>query len=1057
MRFMKIFAATLVLTGVVAIHGCCDDKYPSIETIEKEFNGVPSDVTIAVYWYWLNDNLSKEGVVKDLESMKKAGISRAYIGFQGIDGVEYGNVKFESDEWWEVLHQALKTATELDIEIGIFNSPGWSQSGGPWVKPEQAMRYVANADTTVTGGQKLDLMLPAVPADGAHDLAVIAYPMFVREGFSETFSLERKDNFYWETVIKPSQIVPVRSLSVNVHTPWNAVGCLQMQKNGEWTPVKQFLIDRYNDMKTVGWDVYAPVIVSLPEIEADQYKLSINGAGTGHFDVTLSEQPLVERCAEKTLARMFQQPLPMWDQYMWPVQPEASVDTWTIDPAKVVVLTDKMQSNGNLKWDAPEGNWVISRLAMVPTGVTNAPAVPEATGLETDKLSRKHIRAHFDAFMGEILRRIPAEDRKSFKIVVQDSYETGGQNWTDGMAERFEQTYGYSPIPYLPVLKGIPVGSQDMSDRFLWDLRRLVADMVADEYVTGLAEVSHENGLTTWLENYGHWGFPGEFLKYGSRSDEISGEFWSEGTLGDIENRAASSCAHIYGKSRVWAESCTSGGPVFSRYPMIMKQRLDRFFTEGINATLLHVYIHQDDTDVEPGLAAWFGNEFNRKNVWFEQMDIFTDYMKRCNYMLQQGTYIADVAYFIGEDAPKMTGVCDPALPAGYSFDYINAEVINDHAKVVNGRLVLDSGVEYSLLVLPKQETIRWEVLETIKSLVDKGLTVLGPQPDRSPSLQNYPESDNRIKALAAEMWAPLGDNGKSVRELGKGRVYSGYEISEIFAEQNVLPDLGVKEGESMPFFIHRSLPDAQVYFVANPTEQKADYDLTLRVDADNIYPQLWDPTSGEVRNLPQYTVNTDGTVSIPTSFHPLQSYFIVLRNGKAVTQVQSANFPDPVAVYDFTEHWNVDFDTARRGPNDTVCMDSLINWIDSDNDSIRHYAGKAVYNTTINIPEINHDMQYYLDFTQVMVMARIFVNGEEAGGVWTLPYAINVTPYLKAGNNGIKVEVVNNWKNRLIGDKDIPEEVRQTKTNMHTYTSDLQDSGIIGPVCICAYEYAIE
>ena len=133
------------------------------------------------------------------------------------------------------------------------------------------------------------------------------------------------------------------------------------------------------------------------------------------------------------------------------------------------------------------------------------------------------------------------------------------------------------------------VGSRDQSDRFLWDLRRLIADRVAYDYVAGLRDICHKHGLQTWLENYGHWGFPGEFLMYGGQSDQISGEFWSEGNLGDIENRAASSCGHIYGKRQIWAESCTSGGPVFYRYPRMMKQRVDRFFTEGINSTLLHL------------------------------------------------------------------------------------------------------------------------------------------------------------------------------------------------------------------------------------------------------------------------------------------------------------------------------------------------------------------------------------------------------------------------------------------------------------------------------------
>ncbi|RZM10912.1 MAG: glycoside hydrolase family 2, partial [Pedobacter sp.] len=399
--------------------------------------------------------------------------------------------------------------------------------------------------------------------------------------------------------------------------------------------------------------------------------------------------------------------------------------------------------------------------------------------------SKLHVASHFDAFLGEILRRIPAKDRKTWKVAVEDSYETGGQNWTDGMLDKFKLNYGYDPLPYLPVLNGNVVGSQDMSDRFLWDLRRFIADRVAYDYVGGLREVSNKNGLTTWLENYGHWGFPGEFLQYGGQSDEIAGEFWSEGELGNIENKAASSAAHIYGKAKVSAESFTAAGKPFARYPEVMKQRGDRFFTEGINNSLLHVFIQQPDERL-PGVNAWFGNEFNRHNTWFNYMDLFTSYLKRCNFMLQQGKYVADVAYFIGEDAPKMTGVTDPALPAGYSFDYINAEVLMNRVKVKNNKLVLSDGMTYSMLVLPKLETMRPELLEKIRDLVKEGATILGPSPLRSPSLKGYPSADAKVKQIALDLWGDIDGKTDKKRALGKGLVFLGMDMQTALNSLNI-------------------------------------------------------------------------------------------------------------------------------------------------------------------------------------------------------------------------------------------------------------------------------
>ncbi|RYD83957.1 MAG: glycoside hydrolase family 2, partial [Sphingobacteriales bacterium] len=303
-----------------------------------------------------------------------------------------------------------------------------------------------------------------------------------------------------------------------------------------------------------------------------------------------------------------------------------------------------------------------------------------------------------------------------------------------------------------------------------------VADRVAYDYVGGLRDISHENGLTTWLENYGHWGFPGEFLQYGGQSDEIGGEFWSEGSLGDIENRAASSSAHIYGKTRVSAESFTCAGAPFSRYPALMKQRGDRFFTEGINNTLLHVYISQAYEDKAPGVNAWFGNEFNRKNTWFYDMDIFLQYIKRCNMMLQQGKYVADIAYFISEDAPKMTGTQNPKMPQGYSFDYINGEVIKTRLKVKDGKLVLPDGMQYSILVLPQMTTMRPGLLQKIKDLVEDGAVVLGPKPQTSPSLQGYPAADKDVQKLADELWGDINGSSVKTHKLGKGMIMSNMQ-----------------------------------------------------------------------------------------------------------------------------------------------------------------------------------------------------------------------------------------------------------------------------------------
>ena len=1044
--------------------------------IESGFMSIPDSMQTSVYWYWISDNISKEGVVKDLHAMKKVGINRAFIGNIGHKGTDFGPVKMFSPEWWDILHTALKTATELNIEIGIFNSPGWSQSGGPWVKEEQSMRYLNSSEIKVKGPQKYSAKLIA-PNKHFQRVSVIAYktpdalaksyksmkPKVSSEPTIE--GLERlvdgdtttSVTFNKKTVkitFETAKKATVRSIIIqDANEKIKAQAELFVKEGQNFRSLTKFEINRSNFSLSVGFEPNAPIVVAVPETNATVYQLVISDiALTGTLaEIELSSQPKLERYPEKSLAKMFQTPLPYWGDYMWGAQPETSKKL-TIDPKNVIDITKNLSADGTLNWSVPKGNWVIMQTGMTTTGVTNGPASPEATGLETDKMSKKHIEAHFDAFLGEIIRRIPAADRKTWKVVVEDSYETGGQNWTDGLTEEFTAKYGYSPIPYLPALKGNVVGSREQSDRFLWDLRRLIADKVSYDYVGGLREVSHKHGLTTWLENYGHWGFPGEFLQYGGQSDEIGGEFWSEGDLGDIENRAASSCAHIYGKTKVSAESFTAGRKEFSRHPANMKQRGDRFFTEGINNTLLHVYIQQPD-ERTPGMNAWFGNEFNRHNTWFYDMDMFIQYLKRANFMLQQGNYVADVAYFIGEDVPKMTGVCDPALPKGYSFDYINAEVIHTRVSVKNGKLVLPDGMTYSMLVLPKIETMRPELLAKIKELVMQGAVVLGPKPTKSPSLQNFPNADIQVQKMAGELWGKVdGVNVKSAK-VGKGMILSGMEMQEALDLIGIVPDckFGAKDDA---LFIHRTVADGEVYFISNQSDKSININPEFRVTGKS--PEFWSAVNGAKRDLPSFK-QTDKTTIVPLKLEAFESQFIIFRkNATTSTNLDvAANFPEGKTVAELNENWTVTFDNAMRGPKNPVEFKNLISWTKSENDSIKYFSGTAVYKKTVQVAADQLGKKIMLNLGELTSMAKVKVNGVEAGGVWTAPWQVDISKAMKAGANQIEIAVVNNWMNRMIGDLHLPENERPTWSAVVSYKKDtpLQASGLFGPVKIIAFE----
>lgn len=1051
------------------------------ESLEQGFVTPPDSIQTSVYWYWISDHISKEGAVNDLDAMKRAGINRAFIGNIGIENLPYGDMKMFSDEWWEILHLALKTATELDIEIGIFNSPGWSQSGGPWIKPEESMRYLTSSQLTVQGPLEINQPLEQ-PTEEFQDVKVIAFPSPGNE--SHTLShlnatiqtspsvtglskITDRDNSTgivfprsgeFQIEFRTDTPFTARSLTVQItEFPLLANAVLEAkQKNGEFTTVSEFEINRSNTALNVGFKPYAPVTVSFPEITATEFRLTLNNVNprAGLAEVALSTIPTVERYSEKTLAKMHPTPLPYWDAYMWPKQAETSDPDLVLKSDNIHDISPYLDPNGVLTWDVPEGEWTIMRMGMAPTLVTNGPASPEATGLEVDKMSKQWVAEHFDRFVGEVLRRIPEQDRRSFKVVVQDSYETGGQNFTDGFLTEFQDRYGYDPLPYLPVYQGFVINSQRESDAFLWDMRRMVADKVAYDYVGGLREVSHKHGLTTWLENYGHWGFPSEFLMYGGQSDEIGGEFWSQGELGDIENRAASSAGHIYGKTKISAESNTSGGPAYSRYPAMMKQRTDRFFAEGINNTLLHVYIMQPYEEKSPGVNAWFGNEFDRKNTWFSQLDLFTTYLKRSNFMLQQGLNVADVAYFIGEDAPKMTGVTDPALPIGYQFDYMNAEVITRDMDVKDGMITLPHGTRYKVLVLPKQETMRPEVLEKIKELVNKGANILGPAPTRSPSLQNQPEADQQVQAMAAELWAGVdGVNTKHAR-FGKGRIMNGLTMEEVFELIDCIPDCKLPEDNSIHYG-HRTMKGIDIYFISNQTNEPREIAPEFRVTGRQ--PELWNAVDGSIRTLPAYEQLEESTV-VPIKLAPYESTFVVFRN-KAASNPSgdiSNNYPQEVIVEELQGPWEVRFDPERRGPKEPVTFQQLQDWTTSNDERIKYYSGEATYSIEFNLLEKQEGETVWIDLGNLTAMAKVSVNGAYAGGAWTPPYRVNITEQVHEGENRLEVVVVNNWMNRIIGDQILPETERETWCMVNPYNaqSPLQPSGLFGPVSIqkCIY-----
>jgi len=1096
-------------------------------TLESAFIQPPADSRPRCYWYWLDGHVSKQGITKDLEAMRDVGIGGAYIGIIGGQSGQPHNPQAPtdlSDAWWDLILHAVREGTRTGVDIGLFNGPGWSQSGGPWVKPEESMRYLAHTELRVSGPKKIRERLPA-PEGTFQQVAVLAYPAPPGDASAMPIRSREKNAVHFES----AEPFTARSLTLHPARAMGALAELHASDDGkEFRLIKKFEALRHNQMLGVGPVALAPVTVTFPAVAARHFRLDIRQnpatphgtqpVGWGSFpldfsadqclrEVVLSSAARVDAWADKAMLKMYQGPVPPHDYYSWPLSQEPEDGALALSPDGIVNLSARVDADGTLEWDVPPGEWIIQRSGMLPTRVTNVPATPATTGLEVDKMNRTALKAHFDAYVGEVLRRTTPAERKSFTHVIADSYETGPQNWTDGFEKDFQRHYGYDPLPFLPVLGGRVVESAAASDRFLWDLRRLVAEKIARDYVGGLRDLCHRNGLKLWLENYGHWGFPSEFLYYGGQSDEVGGEFWVGQSVKNGEIRAASSAAHIYGRRDVWAEAYT-GGPNMRSTPRDLKAQGDESFCEGVTQFVLHVNIHQPDDAKRPGMAAWFGTEFNRHNTWFPESKAWIDYLRRSTVLLREGHSAADVAYFIGEDAPKMKGMRQPEIPAGYDWDFVNSDVILHRFQVKDRKLVLPEGTAYRVLVLPDYPTMRPEVLAKIAEFAAAGVTVVGKAPERSPSQQDQPAADERVKQVSATLWE-------------SGRIAPVDDLAPLLAGLKLPPAVEAPPGIGWK---HRRSDSADLYFLCNPTASPRKVTVSFRDHRPHA--SLWHADLGRIETISPAVVQQRAVVEL--TLDPSGSVFVVFSDrpaakatpaiarklvrpsgkleitraayealdgagGSDVTDrvraalrdggLEISASPDELGgdpAYGHVKQLKIDYvfngkpgsvATTDGGrlvvppppelpgpwqvafPTRTLRFDALASWTDHPDADIKFHSGSATYSTTFRLSDVKSAI--HLDLGRVESLATVTLNGKEFPTLWKPPYRLDISPALRQGRNDLSIRVTNAWNNRLVGDAQLPPEQRSSWASSNPFSSGhpLLPAGLIGPVTFEKFE----
>lgn len=544
----------------------------------------------------------------------------------------------------------------------------------------------------------------------------------------------------------------------------------------------------------------------------------------------------------------------------------------TIPSGNVIDLTSHLTDTGKLDWEVPPGKWTILRVGHVPTGKDNHPAPPEGDGLEVDKLSKEALDHHWNGMMAKVISDAGPLAGKVLNNALIDSYEVGSQNWTPKFRSEFTKRRGYDPLPMLPTLTGRIIDSREKTERFLWDYRRTIADLFAENYYGHFGDLCHESGLQFSTEPYGNGGF--NDIESGVRADILMGEFWIGGAAMETVKDAASA-AHISGDKIVGAESFTAdeGRGKWLEEPYGVKALGDLAFCRGVNRHIFHRYAMQPWMNLVPGMTMGpWGSHFERTQTWWPNgAAAWLKYVARCQYMLQSGKFSADMLNYVGEDSP--VAAPDPGLPTGYDYDDADVTTLMK-ATVRGGRIVLPSGTSYRMLMLPNARYMTPRVARKVKSLLESGATIYGSAPLGSPSLQNYPACDEEVRSIARELW---GNEKFGNRRVGKGQLLWGMKVEELPRALGLLPDFAIAEKASgaRVISIHRKVGDADVYFVSNQRYRPANVHALFRVTGK--VPELWHPETGRTQNAIAYRTQ-NGQTSVPLFLGPAESTFVVFR-----------------------------------------------------------------------------------------------------------------------------------------------------------------------------------
>jgi len=1046
------------------------------DPLRAAFLAPPDSARPRVWWHWLSGNVSQDGITKDLEWMKRVGIAGAMMfdGDMGAPKIVPERVTVLSQQWYANLRFAASEADRLGLEFAMAAGPGWSETGGPWVKPEWGMKKFVWSETRLVGGRRAGKLAP-LPANAGPFQAV------AKRDATGKLEAERPTLARDVAVLAfrtPSGDVALASLAPRITT--NAPGVDTAKLVDGDVEGRVVLPEPTSGAPVwVRYDFAKPATIrALTYVgplggrfaDGPQGRVEASDDGTVWRSIrTLvgaAHNPAPERtfAFPATTARHFRVVFDRAEvsRNPWPQEPGialaelalvpgARVDLFedragfgvsadadalrtpdvppsaAIHSADIIDLTDRLRADGILDWTAPAGNWTVLRAGWSLTGEVNHPATPEGTGLEVDKLNADHVRAHLDAYLTPVIKALgPLVGDRGLRNLLTDSWEAGQENWTEPMPAEFRQRRGYDLTRMLPVLAGHVVDSAKKSDAFLWDFRRTLADLVADNHYGTITRFAKEHRLGYYGEATGAaWPTVADGMLAKSQTDIPMGEFWAipfggkpaayQGVVNDefpadiIETR---STAHVYGKALVAAEALTSSLPQWTSTPWSLKWVADKYMAMGVNRLVIHTSPHQPDDTHKPGLTLGpFGQVFTRHETWADMAKPWIDYLARSSYLLQQGIPAADVLYFYGEGAPSGVpyrdagGVVD--LP-GHGFDYVNADALLRLATVEDGRIAFAGGARYRLLVLPETEDrLTLPMITKLRDMVAAGAVLVGPKPTGSPSLGS---SDEAVRTIADSLWGQTDGGALTVNSYGKGRVYWRRDVSAVLSLESIVRDFAYAAPDAAMDlrFTHRTLPDGELYFVTNQSDLSATVPAWFRT-AGRV-PELWHADTGTVEKV-GYTI-ADGRTQVWLKLNPYEAVFVIFRQQSTATGV-ALSAPTTRSLATLADGWTL------RLPTGVPITTGTGSWTSSADPEVRYFSGTGTYQRTVQAPAswFGKNERVVFDLGAIGDVAEVRINGVLAGTAWARPYRVDVTGQLRRGRNQVEIRVANTWQNRFVGD----------------------------------------